>query len=32
MSVGDKAALFSIKPWWVSMIATGKKTVLYIGG
>lgn len=27
MSVGDKAVLFSVKPWWVSMIATGKKTV-----
>ena len=27
MSVGDKAALFSTKPWWVSMIAAGKKTI-----
>ena len=27
MAAGDKAVLLSIRPWWVSMIATGKKTV-----
>ena len=27
MAAGDKAVLLSIKPRWVSMIATGKKTV-----